>query len=73
MLIILVAIAVIVSLLAEFLCGYVRDIQDASWVRPSLREHHAIVRVTGNVAFKPIKNSERQMNGAFKVASDRPW
>ncbi|MDQ0558237.1 hypothetical protein QO004_000010 [Rhizobium mesoamericanum] len=72
MLIILVAFAVIVSLLAEFLCGYVRDIQDAR-VRPSLRRHHAIVRATGNVAFKPIENSERQMNGAFKVASDRPW
>ncbi|OWV95970.1 hypothetical protein ATY81_23700 [Rhizobium sp. R72] len=73
MLIILVAIAVIASLLAEFLYGYVRDIQDASWVRPSVREHHAIVRAAGNVGFKPIKNSERQMNGVFKVASDRPW
>ncbi|MBW9114871.1 hypothetical protein JNB88_14620 [Rhizobium cauense] len=73
MLIILVAIAVVVSLIAEFLYGYVRDLQDASWVRPSVREHYAIVRATGTVAFKPIKNSERQMNDAFKVASDRPW
>ena len=73
MLIILVAIAVIVSLIAEFLYGYVRDIQDASWVRPSVREHYAIMHATGNVVFKPIKNSERQMNDAFKVASDRPW
>ena len=73
MLIILVVFAVIVSLLAEFFYGCVQDLQDAGWVRPGVREHNAIVRATGNVAFKPIKNSERQMNGAFKVASDRPW
>jgi hypothetical protein len=72
MLIILVVFAVIVSLLAEFFYGYVREMQDASWVRPSVREHYAIVRKTGNVAFKPIKDSECQMNGAFKVASERP-
>ena len=73
MLIIIVALAVIVSLLAEFFYGYVQDKMDAGWVRPSVREHYAIVRATGNVAFKPIKNSERQMNEAFKVASDQPW
>ncbi|MEK1897080.1 MAG: hypothetical protein AAAB20_28020 [Rhizobium sp.] len=73
MLIILVVFAVLVSLLAEFFYGYVRDLQDASWVRPSVREHYTIVRATGNVAFKSIKDSERQMNEVFKVASDRPW
>jgi len=73
MLIILVVFAVIVALLAEFFYGYVQDLQDAGWVRPSVREHYTIVRATGNVAFKPIKDSERQMNEAFKVASDRPW
>ncbi|WP_244541336.1 hypothetical protein [Rhizobium tibeticum] len=72
MLIILVVFAVLVSLLAEFFYGYVRDLRDASWVRPSVREHYTIVRATGNVAFKSIKDSERQMNEVFKVASDRP-
>ncbi|WP_019279827.1 hypothetical protein [Rhizobium grahamii] len=73
MLIILIAFAIFVSLLAEFFYGCVRDVQDASWVRTSVREHYAIVRATGKVAFKPIKDSERQMNEAFKVASDHAW
>jgi hypothetical protein len=73
MLIILVASAVAVSLAAEFFYACVQEIREASWVRSDIREHYAIVRTTGRVAFKPIKESERQMNGAFKDASDRRW
>lgn len=73
MLIILVTAAVAVSFLAEAIYGWVQESRDMAWVRAEVSEHHAIVRATGHVAFKPIKNSERQMNDLFKVASDRAW
>jgi hypothetical protein len=73
MLIILVAVAVTLSLAAEFFYACVQEIREASWVRSDVREHFAIVRATGRVAFKPIKESERQMNAAFKEASDPHW
>lgn len=73
MLIILVAVAVALSLAAEFFYACVQEIREASWVRSDVREHFAIVRATGRVAFKPIKESERQMNAAFKEASDPHW
>jgi hypothetical protein len=73
MLIIIVAFAVAVSLAAEFFYACVQEIREASWVRSDIREHRAIVRATGRVAFKPIKKSERQMNAAFKEASDQHW
>ncbi|MDM9628032.1 hypothetical protein QTL95_19250 [Rhizobium sp. S152] len=73
MLIILVTAAVVLSFLVEAVHGWIQDNRDMAWVRAEVSEHHAIVRRTGHVAFKPIRNSERQMNDLFKVASDRGW
>ncbi|MDM9622615.1 hypothetical protein [Rhizobium sp. S96] len=73
MLVILVVVAVFLSLIAESLYSYVQSRNDADWVRSDVREHRAIIRTMGKVTFKPIKLSERQMNEAFKVASDRAW
>jgi hypothetical protein len=73
MLIILVVLAVVLSLAAEFIYSCVQEMREASWVRSDVRAHHGIVRATGKVAFKPIRVSERQMNAAFKEASDPHW
>ncbi|MBB3410438.1 hypothetical protein FHT87_004370 [Rhizobium sp. BK316] len=48
MLIILIAIAVIFSLLAELFYGYVADRRQL-WVRPEVNEHAAIMRQLGRM------------------------
>jgi hypothetical protein len=53
MLIILVAIAVVLSILGELVYGYLEDRYDASWVRPELNEHAAIVRQLGGIRQGP--------------------
>jgi|GEM_PF-2050833 uncharacterized membrane protein (DUF106 family) len=47
MLIILIAVAVISSLFAEFFYGYVADRHQIGWVRPEVSEHAAIMRQLG--------------------------
>lgn len=49
MLIVLVVFAVIISLVAEMAYGYLQDRYELSWVRPAVREHHAIMRVAGRM------------------------
>ena len=49
MLIVLVVLAVIISLFAEMAYSYLQDRYELSWVRPSVREHHAIVRASGRM------------------------
>jgi hypothetical protein len=49
MLIILIALAVAFSLLAETIYGYLRDRDEAGWVRPELSEHAVIVRRLGGM------------------------
>ncbi|KQV81821.1 hypothetical protein ASC90_04055 [Rhizobium sp. Root1220] len=70
MLIVLVVLAVALSLVAEFLYGHFQDGRQR-WVRPALQQHRALIALAGGVKFKPIRVSERQMNGTFKVSSDR--
>lgn len=49
MLIILIAIAVIFSLVAELFYGYVADRRQLGWVRPEVNEHAAIMRQLGRM------------------------
>ncbi|ARM88450.1 hypothetical protein RHEC894_CH02150 [Rhizobium sp. CIAT894] len=49
MLIVLVALAVVSSLVAELAYGYFADRYEVSWVRPELAEHAAIVRAQGRL------------------------
>jgi uncharacterized membrane protein (DUF106 family) len=44
MLIVLIAIAVIFSLLTELFYGYLADRHQLGWVRPEVNEHAAIMR-----------------------------
>ncbi|MBX4924869.1 hypothetical protein [Rhizobium binae] len=52
MLIVLVALAVLFSLAAEFAYGFFADRYELSWVRPELPEHAAIVRAQGRLREK---------------------
>lgn len=49
MLIILIAFAAALSLLAETVCGYLRDRDETGWVRQELFEHVVIVRRLGGM------------------------
>ncbi len=49
MLIVLVALAVVLSLAAEMAYGYFVDRYEMNWVRPELAEHAAIVRAQGRL------------------------
>ena len=49
MLIILIAIAVIFSLVAELFYGYLADRRQPGWVRPEVNEHAAIMRQLGRM------------------------
>jgi hypothetical protein len=73
MLIVLIALAVAFSLIAETIYGYFRDRDEAGWVRPELSEHAVIVRRLGGMRWHRPLESERQMNALFKAASDRHW
>jgi hypothetical protein len=56
MLIVLVALAVVFSLVAEMAYGYFADRYEVSWVRPELAEHAAIVRTQGR-----LRQNERRI------------
>ena len=56
MLIVLVALAVVLSLAAEMAYGYFADRYEMSWVRPELAEHAAIVRAQGR-----LRQNERRI------------
>jgi uncharacterized membrane protein (DUF106 family) len=47
MLILLLALAVVLSLLAELAYGYLQDRYQMRWVRAEVTEHHAIMRQLG--------------------------
>jgi uncharacterized membrane protein (DUF106 family) len=49
MLIVLVVFAVIISLVAEMAYGYLQDRYELGWVRPAVREHHAIMPAAGRM------------------------
>ena len=49
MLIILIAIAVIFSLIAELFYGYFANRRQLGWVRPEVNEHAAIMRQLGRM------------------------
>lgn len=72
MLIVLIAVAVSFSLLAELFYGYLADRRQLGWVRPEVSEHTAIMRQLGRMRAERL-DSERQMNTVFKVASDHGW
>ena len=52
MLIVLVALAVVSSLVAEMAYGYFTERYEVNWVRPALAEHAAIVRAQGRLRAK---------------------
>lgn len=56
MLIVLVALAVVFSLVAEMVYGHFADRYEVSWVRPELAEHAAIVRAPGR-----LRQTERRI------------
>lgn len=49
MLILLIAVAVLFSLLAELLYGYLAERRQLGWVRPEVGEHAAIMRQLGRM------------------------
>ncbi|ANK91673.1 hypothetical protein AMK01_CH02214 [Rhizobium sp. N6212] len=56
MLIVLVALATVLSLAAEIAYGHFVDRYEVSWVRPELAEHAAIVR-----AQRPLRGNEDRL------------
>ncbi len=55
MLIVLIAITVIFSLLAELFYGYIADRRQLSWVRPEVSEHAAIMRQLGRMRVERLE------------------
>jgi hypothetical protein len=49
MLILIVALAVVLSLLAEIAWAYMQDRHVAGWVRAEVRAHHVIMRKLGRM------------------------
>ena len=49
MLILLIALAVVISLAAEMAYGLMEERYEMRWVRPEVSEHHAIMRKLGRM------------------------
>jgi hypothetical protein len=74
MLVLIVTIAIIGSFVVEYLVHLFRNNYEIEWIIPSEQEKSAsAAQEIINVMRKTHRESERQMNKAFKVASDRRW